>query len=103
VLDLIEPGSNLLITFDCDGLDPSIMPGVIGRVRGGLTYWQAVDLLRGAKILTKRISLRKGRASTIDHPPAQQHGRPRPAARADQQRATSDPRVMTSRAHEQVG
>jgi hypothetical protein len=48
VLDLIEPGSNLLITFDCDGLDPSIMPGVIGRVPGGLTYWQAVDLLSGA-------------------------------------------------------
>ena len=47
VLDLIEPGSNLLVTFDCDGLDPSIMPAVIGRVPGGLTYWQAVDLLRG--------------------------------------------------------
>jgi agmatinase len=31
VLRLIEPGSELLITFDCDGLDPSIMPGVIGR------------------------------------------------------------------------
>jgi agmatinase len=48
LLDLIEPGSNLLVTFDCDGLDPSIMPAVIGRVPGGLTYWQAVDLLRGA-------------------------------------------------------
>jgi agmatinase len=47
-LDLIETGSNLLITFDCDGLDPAIMPGVIGRVPGGLSYWQAVDLLRGA-------------------------------------------------------
>lgn len=48
VLRLIEPGSELLITFDCDGLDPSIMPGVIGRAPGGLGYWQAVDLLRGA-------------------------------------------------------
>lgn len=48
VFDLIGPGSNLLITFDCDALDPAIMPGVIGRVPGGLTYWQAVDLLRGA-------------------------------------------------------
>lgn len=48
VLDLIEPGSRLLITFDCDGLDPSIMPAVIGRVPGGLSYWQAIDLLRGA-------------------------------------------------------
>jgi agmatinase len=24
------------------------MPAVIGRAPGGLTYWQAVDLLRGA-------------------------------------------------------
>jgi agmatinase len=48
VLELIDPGSNLLVTFDCDGLDPAIMPAVIGRVPGGLTYWQAVDLLRGA-------------------------------------------------------
>src|SRR4029450_10565532 len=56
VLDLIEPGSDLLITFDCDGLDPSIMPGVIGRVPGGLTYWQAVDLLRGAAKRTRIAS-----------------------------------------------
>ena len=48
VLRLIEPGSELLITFDCDALDPAIMPGVIGRVPGGLSYWQAIDLLRGA-------------------------------------------------------
>ena len=48
VLDLIETGANLLVTFDCDGLDPSIMPAVIGRAPGGLTYWHAVDLLRGA-------------------------------------------------------
>jgi agmatinase len=48
VLRLIEPASEVLITFDCDGLDPAIMPGVIGRVPGGLSYWQAVDLLHGA-------------------------------------------------------
>ncbi|WP_244627619.1 arginase family protein [Microvirga tunisiensis] len=48
VLRLIEPGSELLITFDCDALDPAIMPAVIGRVPGGLSYWQAVDLLHGA-------------------------------------------------------
>lgn len=48
MLDLLEPGSDLLITFDCDGPDPSIMPAVIGRVPGGLTDWQAIDLLRGA-------------------------------------------------------
>ena len=56
MLDLIEPGSNLLVTFDCDGLDPSIMPAVIGRVPGGLTYWQAVDLLRGAAKRARIVS-----------------------------------------------
>jgi agmatinase len=58
VLELIEPGSNLLVTFDCDGLDPSVMPAVIGRVPGGLSYWQAVDLLRGAA--------RRGRIAGFD-------------------------------------
>ena len=56
VLDLIEPGSNLIITFDCDGLDPSIMPAVIGRAPGGLTYWQAIDLLRGAAKRARIVS-----------------------------------------------
>jgi agmatinase len=45
VLDLIPEGSNVLVTFDCDGLDPSIMPAVIGRVPGGLSFWQANELL----------------------------------------------------------
>jgi agmatinase len=45
VLDLIPEGANVLVTFDCDGLDPSIMPAVIGRAPGGLSFWQAIDLL----------------------------------------------------------
>jgi agmatinase len=45
VLDAIPAGSNVIICFDCDGLDPSIMPGVIGRAPGGLGYWQTVELL----------------------------------------------------------
>jgi agmatinase len=47
VLDAIPAGSNVIICFDCDGLDPSIMPGVIGRAPGGLGYWQTVELLTG--------------------------------------------------------
>ena len=38
-------GSNVIICFDCDGLDPAIMPGVIGRAPGGLGYWQTIELL----------------------------------------------------------
>jgi agmatinase len=40
-------GGNVLVTIDCDGLDPAIMPAVIGPAPGGLSYWQAVGLMRG--------------------------------------------------------
>ena len=46
-LDAIPSGANILITIDCDGLDPTIIPGVIGPAPGGLSYWQTVELLRG--------------------------------------------------------
>ena len=47
-LDAIPAGTDIAICFDADGLDPSIMPAAIGRSPGGLWYWQALDLLRGA-------------------------------------------------------
>ena len=48
VIDLIQPDSNIIICFDVDALDPSIVPGVIGRTPGGLSYYQALDLIKGA-------------------------------------------------------
>ncbi|MBV8652081.1 MAG: arginase family protein [Alphaproteobacteria bacterium] len=47
-LDAIPKGADLLVTIDCDGLDPTVIPGVIGPAPGGLSYWQAVELLQGA-------------------------------------------------------
>jgi agmatinase len=47
VLGLIPPGAGVIVTFDCDALDPSIMPAVIALSPGGLTYWQAIDLIEG--------------------------------------------------------
>ena len=47
VLDAVPAGSQILVTLDCDGLDPAIMPGVIAPAPGGLTYWQTIRLLRG--------------------------------------------------------
>ena len=47
-IEAIPTGANLIITLDCDGLDPSIIPGVIGPAPGGLTYWQTIELLHGA-------------------------------------------------------
>jgi agmatinase len=45
VADAIPEGSSVIICFDCDALDPAIMPAVIGRAPGGLAYWQTIELL----------------------------------------------------------
>jgi agmatinase len=47
VLDLVDAGEACLVTLDCDGLDPSIMPAVQARSPGGLGYWHVVELLHG--------------------------------------------------------
>ena len=47
VLDRIPRGADVLVSLDVDGLDPTIMPAVIGPAPGGLTYWQMVELLHG--------------------------------------------------------
>lgn len=46
-LSKIPASDRYYITFDADGLDPSIAPGVGYPSFGGLTYYQAFDLLRG--------------------------------------------------------
>ena len=43
----IPKGAQVVITLDCDGLDPGIMPGVAARTPGGLAYTQAIDLIAG--------------------------------------------------------
>ncbi|KAB2715331.1 agmatinase [Brucella intermedia] len=43
----IPEGARVVITLDCDGLDPGIMPGVAARTPGGLTYTQTIDLIAG--------------------------------------------------------
>ena len=47
VLRHIPEGVRVVVTLDCDGLDPGIMPGVAARTPGGLTYTQAIDLIAG--------------------------------------------------------
>ncbi len=46
-LDLIPEDANVVISLDCDGLDQAIIPGVIGRAPGGLTYWETIGLIHG--------------------------------------------------------
>ncbi|ASS57366.1 agmatinase [Rhizobium leguminosarum] len=43
----IPKGARVVVTLDCDSLDPSIMPGVAARTPGGLTYTEVIDLIAG--------------------------------------------------------
>ena len=47
VFECIDSGSNVVICLDVDAFDPSIVPGVIARTPGGLTYFQVLDLIKG--------------------------------------------------------
>lgn len=47
-LDAIPQGSDIVICFDVDALDPAILPAAIGRTAGGLSYGVALDLIEGA-------------------------------------------------------
>jgi agmatinase len=47
ILDRIPASNRYYITVDADGLDPAIAPGVANPAFGGLTYYQASNLLRG--------------------------------------------------------
>ena len=54
-VDLIPEGSEVIVCLDVDALDPGIMPAVIGRTAGGLTYWQVMELI-GAVAEKARIA-----------------------------------------------
>ncbi len=41
----VTPGRPVVICLDVDGLDPSVIPAVIGRAPGGLGYGDVVELL----------------------------------------------------------
>jgi agmatinase len=47
VLAELPADGPVFVSFDLDGLDPAVAPAVSAPAPGGLTYVQAVDLLRG--------------------------------------------------------
>jgi agmatinase len=47
LLEELPQGASVFIAFDCDALDPAIMPAVSGASPGGLSYEQAAALLGG--------------------------------------------------------
>lgn len=48
LLEQLPVDAPLFVAFDCDGLDPSVLPAVSGLSPGGVAYDEAVDLLTGA-------------------------------------------------------
>lgn len=46
VLEHVPADASVFVSFDCDGMDPSVMPAVSALTPGGLTYPEAWDLLR---------------------------------------------------------
>ena len=48
VIDLIPAETDVYIAFDCDSLDCSLMPAVMGPTPGGLSYWDVVEMIHGA-------------------------------------------------------
>ncbi len=54
-LDLIPEGASVALCLDWDALDPSVMPAVIGRTAGGLSFHQALRLIEGTR---RRASIR---------------------------------------------
>ena len=47
-LSLIPNGAQLLVSIDCDGMDPAVLPAVNMPTPGGLTYQDMMELLTGA-------------------------------------------------------
>ena len=47
VIQAVPTGRPVVICLDVDGLDPSIVPAVIGRAPGGLDYGDMVELFAG--------------------------------------------------------
>ena len=46
-LEHVVEGTNVFLSIDVDGIDPSVVPGVILPAFGGLTYQQVLDVVHG--------------------------------------------------------
>lgn len=47
LLEQLPPDASVFVSFDCDGLDPSVIPAVSAPAPGGLSYGEAWDVLAG--------------------------------------------------------
>ncbi len=49
LLEQLAPDASVFVSFDCDGLDPAVMPAVSALAPGGLSFAEAWDLLSGIR------------------------------------------------------
>lgn len=54
-IDAVPAGSNVVLAVDVDGLDPSLIPGVILPAFGGLSYQQMLDIIQGIAEKTRIV------------------------------------------------
>lgn len=57
VVEQVPEGAACFITLDCDGLDPSVMPGTSAPVPGGLTFDEAAAIVRGLAARTRIVGM----------------------------------------------
>jgi agmatinase len=57
LLERLPTGKNVYLTIDADGLDPTIMPGVIAPVPGGVTFVQARAIIRHAVMKNRLVGM----------------------------------------------
>jgi agmatinase len=70
LVDQLPQDASVFLSFDLDGLDPSVAPAVSGASPGGLSYQQASDLVRGV-VARSRLA---GAAFTELAPPLDSNG-----------------------------
>ena len=46
-IEAVPQGSNVILAIDVDGIDPTVVPGVILPAFGGLSYQQMLDIIQG--------------------------------------------------------
>jgi len=54
-LDRVPEGAGVILSIDVDGIDPSVVPGVILPAFGGLSYQQVLDVIHGVAAKAKII------------------------------------------------
>ncbi len=54
-LDQLPAGAEVILAIDVDGIDPSVVPGVILPAFGGLSYQQVLDVIHGVAAKAKIV------------------------------------------------